>query len=320
MRPRDFVLLFGICVVWGLNFVVTKWIVAGDPSVGYLGLPPMFAMALRFTLASVALAPFLRPVPQDLTAVALVALVFGAMHFGFIHLGMLTASPSAASIAIQLLVPFTAILSVLILKERIGPPRIIGIALAFFGVILIAFDPHTLALSIGVAYVAAGAFCAAWGAILVKRLKQPIGAINLQAWIVVLSTPMLLAASFSIEHGQIEGLLSGGWRLALAQLFVVGGVTLFAHTGYVWLLRRYEASFLSPLTLMSPVWGVIFGVTLMGDPLTVRFLVGAAMALVGVGVVVVRSARKGAPTPPAADAPPTPTTVEAPVASAAERT
>ncbi len=317
MRPRDFALLFGVCIVWGLNFVVTKWIVTGDPATGYLGLPPMFAMVLRFTLSCVLLAPFLRPIPKDLPAVALVALVFGAMHFGFIHLGMLTASPSAASIAIQLLVPFTAILSVLILKERIGPPRIIGIALAFAGVSLIAFDPHTLALSIGVAYVAAGAFCAALGSIMVKRLK-PIGAINLQAWIVVLSTPMLLATSFAVEDGQIEGLLSGGWRLALAQVFVVGGVTIFAHTSYVWLLRRYEASFISPLTLMSPVWGVIFGVTLMGDPLTARFLIGAGLALAGVGVVAIRSGRRGNPPPPAVDAAPTPVTVT-PVAPIATR-
>lgn len=305
MRPRDFALLFAICAVWGLNFVVTKWIVTADPASGYLGLPPMFAMALRFILSCVALAPFLRPVPKDLPAVALVALVFGAMHFGFIHLGMTTASPSAASIAIQLLVPFTAILSVLILKERIGPPRLIGIALAFTGVSLIAFDPGSLALSIGVVYVAAGAFCAALGSILVKRLK-PIGAINLQAWIVVLSTPMLLGLSLAVEDGQIEGLLSGGWRLALAQVFVVGGVTLFAHTGFVWLLRRYEASFLSPLTLMSPVWGVVFGVTLMGDPLTPQFLMGAALALAGVGVVAIRSGRRGTLLQPAADAAPTP--------------
>jgi O-acetylserine/cysteine efflux transporter len=141
---------------------------------------------------------------------------------------------------------------------------------------------------------------------MVKRLP-PMRALNLQAWIVVLSMPMLLGASIAVEDGQIEALLSGGWRLALAQVFVVGGVTIFAHTSYVWLLRRYEASFISPLTLMSPVWGVIFGVTLMGDPITPRFLVGAGLALAGVAVVAIRSGRRSAVgAPAAADAAPTP--------------
>jgi O-acetylserine/cysteine efflux transporter len=294
MRPRDFFLLFCICIVWGLNFVVTKWIVGAD----YLALPPMFAMALRFALSAVLLAPFLRPIPKDLPAVALVALVFGAAHFGFIHYGMLTATPSAASVTIQLLVPFTAILSVLILKERIGPPRLIGITLAFLGVTLIAFEPHAVELSIGIAFIAAGAFCGALGSIMVKRLG-PIEPLNLQAWIVVLSMPMLLAASLVIEDGQVEAVVRGGWRLALAQVFVVLGVTMFAHTGYVWLLRRYEASFISPMTLMSPVWGVIFGVALMGDELNARFVLGAALALAGVAVVAIRSGKSS----PAAAAP-----------------
>jgi O-acetylserine/cysteine efflux transporter len=217
---------------------------------------------------------------------------------------MLTATPSAASVTIQLLVPFTAILSVLILKERIGPPRLIGILLAFLGVTLIAFEPHSVELSVGVAFIAAGAFCGALGSIMVKRLR-PIEPLNLQAWIVVLSMPMLLASSFAVEDGQIEGLLAGGWRLAVAQAFVVFGVTLFAHTGYVYLLRRYEASFLSPLTLMSPIWGVIFGVALMGDELNARFILGAGLALAGVAVVTIRSGMR-APATAAPDDAPTP--------------
>jgi len=293
MRPRDFALLCAVCVVWGLNFVVSKWIVVGDgvPG-GFSGLPPMFAVGIRFAIASVVLAPLLRPIPRDLPAIVGAAAVYGAAHFGLVHAGVLTASASAAAIVIQLGTPFTALLSVVMLGERIGWRRAVGIALAFSGVTLIAFEPDQLTLSIGLAFIAAGAFCGAWGSILVKRLA-PIGAIRLQAWIVVCSTPMLLAGSLAAESGQLEGLASGGWRLAGAQAFVVVGVTLFAHTAYVWLLRRYEASFISPLTLMSPVWGVVFGVTLMGDAMSAKFFVGAALALAGVAVVAMRTGRRG---------------------------
>jgi O-acetylserine/cysteine efflux transporter len=294
MRPRDFALLFLTCVVWGLNFVITKWIVTGDGTeTGFLGLPPLFAVALRFAIAMVALTPFLRPIPRDLPGVALLALVFGAAHFGLIHLGFVTATPSAGAIAIQLVVPFTAVLSVLLLREKIGPLRFAGIVLAVLGVALIAFDPGQLALSIGVLLIVGGAVCSAWGAIMVKQL-EPIGALRLQAWIVLLSTPPLLLLSVVFETGQIEAVMSGGVRLVGALAFVAGLVTIFAHTAYMWLLRRYDASFLAPLTLMGPIWGVVFGITLAGDPVTARFFVGAGLTLAGVAMVMSRFGRRAA--------------------------
>jgi O-acetylserine/cysteine efflux transporter len=292
MRPRDFVLLCLICIVWGLNFVVTKWIVAGDGA-DFPGLPPLAAVALRFTLASVVLAPLLRPVPKNLPAVALIGLVFGAAHFGFIHAGFVTATPSAGAITIQLVVPFTAVLSVLMLRERVGPARIAGIVFAFLGVALIAFDPEQMALSIGILFIAMGAACGAWGTILVKQLA-PMDAVRLQAWIVVVAAAPLLVLSAIFETGQVEAVMAGGWRLAVAMAFVVGLVTIFAHTGYVWLLKRYEASFIAPLTLMGPVWGVVFGITLAGDQVTARFLIGAAITLAGVAVVAAATGRRAA--------------------------
>jgi O-acetylserine/cysteine efflux transporter len=294
MRPLHFLLLCGVCAVWGLNFVVTKWIIVGDGDVaGYLGMGPIFAVAVRFSIAALLLSPLLRPLPRDLPAVLLLGLVFGAAHFGLMHLGLLTATSSSAAITIQLVAPFTTVLSVLLLGEKVGPPRVIGVTLAFLGVVLIAFDPHSTRFSLGVLLVAAAAGCGAWGSILVKQL-EPIGALRMQAWMMLVSAPVLLILSALFETGQVEGLMSGDWRLVAAMAFVVGGVTLFAHTAYMWLLRRYEASFITPMTLMAPIWGVTFGVTLMDDPMSARFFVGAAIALLGVGIVAVRTGRRAA--------------------------
>ena len=63
-----------------------------------------------------------------------------------------------------------------------------------------------------------------------------------------------------------------------------------AH-GWYYLVSRYPVTSLSPLTLLSPLFGVFFGVTLLDDHLTPRMLVGGAMTLVGVLIVVVREKR-----------------------------
>ena len=313
MRLMHFLLMCAACATWGLNFVVTKWIIVGDGALaGYLGTPPMFAVAVRFTIAALILSPLLRPLPRDVPAVLFLGLVFGAAHFGFMHLGLVSATSSAAAITIQLVAPFTAILSVLLLGEKVGPPRIIGIVLAFLGVAVIAFDPGHTQLTLGLLLIAIAAGSAAWGSILVKQL-EPMGALRMQAWLMLVSAPVLMILSALFETNQVEGLMSGGWRLAGAMVFVVGGVTIFAHTAYMWLLRRYEASFIAPMTLMGPVWGVIFGVALMGDPLTGRFLLGAALALMGVGIVAVRTGRRAAVMAgaPPIDPPEDPATLEA---------
>jgi hypothetical protein len=66
---------------------------------------------------------------------------------------------------------------------------------------------------------------------------------------------------------------------------------LIAHAGIFWLLQRYEVSTISPLTLLTPIWAVIFGVTLLGDTLTWRMALGGAVTLFGVGIVAIRSAK-----------------------------
>ena len=41
MGFRDFMLLFAVCFVWGLNLVVTRWVVADA------GVPPIFFAGVR---------------------------------------------------------------------------------------------------------------------------------------------------------------------------------------------------------------------------------------------------------------------------------
>ncbi|MGD2131574.1 MAG: EamA family transporter, partial [Maricaulaceae bacterium] len=232
MRIQDFALLALVCMVWGLNFVVTKWVVAGDGVLeGYQGLPPFFAAGLRFTLAALVLLPLLRPLPRRFPDVVMVGLLFGALHFGLLYMGLKWSTASAAAVVIQLGVPFTTMLSVFLLGERIGVRRITGIALAVTGVVVISLDPNTAQLSIGLLLVAVAAFAGALGSILVKRLDvvQPV---RLQAWIGAVSALPLIVMSALFETDQVLGLMSGGWRLVAAFAFIVLAVSIFAHAGY----------------------------------------------------------------------------------------
>ena len=64
---------------------------------------------------------------------------------------------------------------------------------------------------------------------------------------------------------------------------------MLGHTSYYGLIRRYEANLLAPLTLMTPLFTIAFGVALTGDKLDMRMIAGAMLALAGVLVVALRS-------------------------------
>lgn len=281
MGFRDFSLLFAVCLVWGLNLVVTRWVVADA------GVPPIFFAGVRFMGVAAFLLPFLRPIPPNLAMMFAIAMSIGAAHFTFLFLGLANADASAVAVVGQLGVPLSTLMSMAFLGETVGWRRGLGIMLAFAGSLLIAVDPHGLSLSIGLVYVAVSALLGAAGGVLMKQMA-PVSAFRQQAWVGLFSFLPLLGLSALVEQGQIEAFKAGGVWVWLATLFAVLGVSIFGHGGFYSLIKRHDVSLISPLTLMTPLWGVVFGIILLNEPLTLQLVVGGAISLGGVLVIVLR--------------------------------
>ena len=65
-------------------------------------------------------------------------------------------------------------------------------------------------------------------------------------------------------------------------------VSVIAHTVYYHLIQKYEATLISPLTLMTPLATIVMGVLITKDHFDLRMGVGAALALLGVLIVALR--------------------------------
>ncbi len=283
MNFRDFVLLAAVCFVWGLNLVVTRWVVADA------GVPPLFFAAMRFVGIALVLLWFLRPIPKNLGTLFLIAMGMGAVHFALLFQGLAQAEASAVSVVGQLGVPFSTLMSMAFLGEVVGWRRGLGIMLAFAGAILIAVDPQTFQLSFGLVYVVFAALVASGAGILMKRMPS-ISAMQMQAWIGLFSFAPLFAVSGLVESDQNGwgAFVEGGWLVWLATAFAVLGVSVFGHGGFYTLIKKYDISLLSPLTLMTPIWGVVLSVVLLSEVLTLQLVVGAAISLGGVFVILIR--------------------------------
>jgi len=280
VRAPDLWFLVFICLIWGFNLIAVK--------VGLREFPPVFFAFLRFVTLAVALAPVLRLHREQMGALIIAAVLCGALNFGVLFYGMsLTDNVAMVAIASQLGMPFTTLLSIALLGEVVRWRRWLGIALSFAGVLILGFDPQVLQQGVALLLVIASAFVGALGTISIKRVHG-VRPIELQAWFAMSSWPMLLLLTLWLEHGQVAALRHATLQGWLAVGYVAFLSSLVAHTGYYHLIQRYPVSSVTPLTVLSPLFSVIFSITLLGTAVTPRLLLGGAVTLGGVLIIAMR--------------------------------
>jgi O-acetylserine/cysteine efflux transporter len=284
MKPLHLLLLLAVNLAWGFNIVPAK--------LALEQLPPITTALIRFTMVAIMLSATLRWIPGQMAAIFGYALVGGAMMFVLGNAAIAAAdNVSALAIAGQLGVPFSLILAIIFLGERIRIIRTVGIVLAFGGVALLSFDPHIFDERKAMLLSIASSFCYAVGTILLRRLRG-VPPLTLQAWMSVFCLLPTLVFSILVEPGALAQLpntdLSAFGYILLSALTA----SIIGHAGLAFLLQRYPVTVISPLTLLAPLLAVAFSVWLLDNQLTSQMVIGGLITLLGVGIITFRSAQK----------------------------
>lgn len=275
---RDTLLALAIVLVWGTNFVVIR--------LGLNALPPLFYATLRFVFV---LAPAILFLPRPkvrLSNLALYGLCIGVVQFGLLFIAMKgQISPALASLVIQTQVFFTIALSVLRTGEKIKPHQIGALALAVAGMGVIAANTGQGVTLSGVALV----LLAAMGWAMGNQASREAGKVNLLAyvvWAAPFAVPPLLLLSLLMEGPAAiaEGLRHASLATWGAVLWQSVGNTLFGYTCWAWLLSRYPAATVAPLSLLVPVFGFASSAIILHEPLQLWKI--GAMLLIMAGLAV----------------------------------
>jgi drug/metabolite transporter (DMT)-like permease len=88
----------------------------------------------------------------------------------------------------------------------------------------------------------------------------------------------------SALHGEAWPRHLGALSIA-SLLFQVAVVSFASFLTWFWLMRHYPATRISSFTLLTPVFGLVAGVLLLGEPLTARLLLALAAVCVGIWLV-----------------------------------
>lgn len=300
---RDALLAIAIVFVWGTNFVVIR--VALD------ALPPLFLATLRFVLVSLP-ACFFLPRPWtvgdskgDKKYVSWANLAFygfciGTLQFGALFIAMNgRISPGLASLVVQMQVFFTIALAMLRSGERLKVHQILAFALALAGMAVIAAHGGQGTTLAGLSLVLVAAAGWALGNQAGREAAKEGPRVNMLAyvvWAALFAIPPLLGLSLWLEGP--TAIATGVARAsAVTWASVVWqsvGNTMFGYSCWAWLLSRYPAATVAPLSLLVPVFGFGASALLLGEPLPLWKFEATILIMAGLAVNVFYRPRKAA--------------------------
>jgi len=267
---------------------------------GYVGFSkalvivfPVFLLAgMRFAIAAIAMAPWLRRPAQEPVLDArdyrllFLESFFGNFLFSICMLsGMRQSSALAAGVIMAALPAVVALLSWLLLGERIGGRIVAAIACAIAGIALVALARDTegeLASGslAGSALLLAAVTCEALYVVIGKKLTASLGPKRISAiinlWGLILVAPLAIWQLLEFSPRYIDG---SYWAL-------LGVYAIAASVVTVWLwmtgMRHVPAASAGIFTVFLPVSAAAVGVAFYGERFTTIQVAAFALALGGV--------------------------------------
>lgn len=281
------VLLIGCCALWGINQVAMKLALAE--------IPPLTQSALRSAGAALLLWAWsvARGIPLwqrdgTLRGGLLAGLLFAA-EFGCMFVGLQYTTASRMVVFIYL-APFVVALGMPLISrsERLDAWQSTGLVLAFGGVVW-AFAEGLGARKEGSLQWLGDALgivaAVLWGATTLVMRASRLGSAapekTLLYQLAVSAAALAAAALLAAEPWPRQvGALS--WAALGFQTVVV---TFASYLVWFWLVRHYPATRISAFTLLTPVFGLLAGVVLLGEPVTTRLVLALAAVSCGIALV-----------------------------------
>ncbi|GAB3541925.1 DMT family transporter [Noviherbaspirillum agri] len=293
-KPLDAVaisVMLVLCVLWGLQQVAVK--------LAAPGMAPVMQIGLRSAIAAILVCCLMWWRGERLSTRAgifsagIATGVLFSLEFLCVAIGLQYTTASHMSVFLYTAPIFTVLgLHWSISGERLGMLQWSGVIAAFAGV-AVAFSNGFAEGSrawadmlIGDALGVLGGIFWAATTVLIRRsaLSEAPPATTL---LYQLGTCGVLLLGIALATGQAYQVSMTGivWASLFFQAVIVAFISFLL---WFWLLRQYLASRLSVFSFLTPMFGVGFGVLLLGDPLDPRFVLGAALVMIGVVMVNLR--------------------------------
>lgn len=282
MRTQDLARLTALAAMWGASFLFLRYAV---PSMGAVLL-----VELRVAIAGLALLAFVLATGGSVgwkrhwRAYLFVGTVGLAAPFTLIAQAVSVIDASTAAILNALSPLFASIVAAIWIRDPLTPAKLAGIALCLVGTaVLVGWTPvpmsarELLAASLSVAATALYGYTI----VFTKVHLRDANPMATSAGTLLMAAAAMLP--FTPVTRDFSAIPAGAWIAALGLALVS---TTVAFILYYRLIADVGPVKAITVTLLVPVFGVLWGVLLLGEPLTAGRLAGCAIILAGCSLIL----------------------------------
>ena len=177
--------------------------------------------------------------------------------------------------------------------EKITPLSLIGLFLGIGGMLVLVGKNFEFGhLKGDLLAVLTAAFYAGY-LLSVKQLRQSMDSITVMAWSGLFSCPCFFVVAVLSVDTLVPANVQG-WTILVALAFMshIGGQTLIAYA-----LGRLPASFSSITLLLQPVVAALLAWPILGEPVTIRQVIGGVIILAGIALAHLQLSSRAADKP-----------------------
>jgi drug/metabolite transporter (DMT)-like permease len=285
LRPADLARLVALAAMWGASYLFMRF------AVPYFGAVPL--IELRVLIAGAGLGAFLLATGASIgwrrhwRAYLFVGVVGLALPFVLIAQALTTIDASTAAILNALSPLFASIVAALWIRDPITPAKMAGIALCLAGTaVLVGWTPmpmsgrELLAAAFSVAATALYGYTIVFTKVHLKD-ASPLGIAAGTLLVAALALAGLVP--FAPPPHPLASIPLLGW-LAMLGLAIVS--TTVAFIFYYRLIADVGPVKAITVTLLVPIFGMIWGVLFLGEPVTPGRLAGCAIVLAGCSLIL----------------------------------
>ncbi len=275
-----------LCVIWSSTWLVIK--------VGLRDLPPISYAGIRFLVAIVVLlaisAGRVRLLPSrrsDYWLLAFTGILMFTVNYALLFWGELHVSSGLAAV-LQATIPIFGMVfgHYMLDDEPLRWQPMAGALLALGGVAAICarlLDFNGVMAFWGGLGIVFGGACAAYSNVTLKARAIPLAPAMIAAWQMIFGTVPLLVTGWMVEGNPRDFHWTALAIFCLLYLAVVGSALAFLLL--YWLLPRMKIGSLQTISLITPPGAIALGWLIGGESLTLSFLLGAVLVLVGVWMI-----------------------------------
>ena len=276
-----------VVIVWGANFTVIK--------LGLAGLPPMLLVALRYTFAAVPAIFFVKRPDIGWKYIIAYGMAVGVGQFSCLFYAMNIGMPAGtSSVILQSQVFFTLIFAAVLLKEHLRIFHALGVIISAIGLFFISGNigsGQMSSLPLGALFLTllAAAFWGISNIIVRFASKQAasqgktIDMFGLVVWSsLVPPLPLFIFALILDSPETLLNIVLGlSGQSIFAILYLSFLATLFGFGLWSFLLSKYPAGKVAPLSLLVPITGLITARAVLGEQLMPIQWLGCGIIILG---------------------------------------